>query len=868
MPQADLFQQLGDALVANNATIRQTNAAFEEMIEHMGQIKDTHDEILKFEIKEMGLVKGSLNVLKKMGDAFNDIKKTKKEGEKIDQAIANLGKIDTKNNTQLAAIIKSQTTQLKLKSELNKIEVEQMKQSLPMFSQIAAAGQKAGSFFGGVLNGISSAFGLILGAVKILGNILAKPFEIFLKMQSTVGNLAADIGLTKQQSAGLMKNFTSLVTTGIDFGATMEDVASIFKTFSETTGKNRFFSEEEIASVIELGKGTGLGVEGAADLAANFDNVGISLTKTIKLTDQARNMAAKLNLNTLSVIKSYSGLVKALVDVGFGGGLANLTNLAAKAQAIRFDIVKSTESFKDAFFDPEKAVEAAAKMQVLGGKFAQSFGDPMQLAFESMNDPTKLAEKMADAMKDKVSKAADGSYFISPADRKMLKLAAEAMGQDYENLVSTSIEQAKIADKMVALSKSGFSLMGFNESDKLGIATLMKDGKDGFMIQTSDGTDKLVSQLGGSDAILRKMLDEKTRDNESAIKRKNFVDRLELIVERFMTGFSTIFTEISGILEASGLMSSVEKLGQEIGKNLIPFIQLIFADGGKVTTFIKNLSDELVSVFNEVSEFFKASKADGFLGTLKEGLFTLVKSLISVVLPYLKVAFAEMLISIGKATGFKTLEVGGEKMLLDEVIKDSKGKAINSVMDKKRQGQMQEDIKGHGTDLSLKQYALIAGVVLAGIGATIATAGVASAPAAVVTAGAISAIVAGETAIGAKGYNLLHSDDDKYGSSMKQIGVKDALVTPHGIVKGDKNDIWMALHSGGMQNPGNNMGSGNIDVTGTIIIKSEDGKAITWDMLHASASRIGQIVKKSASYENGFGDFNNPNELPIRPLNA
>ena len=105
----------------------------------------------------------------------------------------------------------------------------------------------------------------------------------------------------------------------------------------------------------------------------------------IKLTDKARNIAARYNVNVTQVLQTYKGLVESLSGVGFGKGLDNLTKLAAKAQAIRFDIVGSTKAFTDTFFDPEKAVEASAKMQLLGGKFAQSFGDPMTLAFESMN---------------------------------------------------------------------------------------------------------------------------------------------------------------------------------------------------------------------------------------------------------------------------------------------------------------------------------------------------------------------------------------------------------------------------------------------------------------------------------------------------
>jgi hypothetical protein len=72
-----------------------------------------------------------------------------------------------------------------------------------------------------------------------------------------------------------------------------------------------------------------------------------------------------------------------------------------------------------------------------------------------MSDPTALAEKFANTVSEIAQKDGKGGYFISPADRKMLKIAAETRGQNYEDAVATAIEQKKMAD---SISKGEFSM--------------------------------------------------------------------------------------------------------------------------------------------------------------------------------------------------------------------------------------------------------------------------------------------------------------------------------------------------------------------------------------------------------------------------
>ena len=45
----------------------------------------------------------------------------------------------------------------------------------------------------------------------------------------------------------------------------------------------------------------------------------------------------------------------------------------------------------DQFYEPEKAIEAAANLQMLGGDIAEAFGDPFETMYLARNKPEELA---------------------------------------------------------------------------------------------------------------------------------------------------------------------------------------------------------------------------------------------------------------------------------------------------------------------------------------------------------------------------------------------------------------------------------------------------------------------------------------------
>lgn len=925
MAQADFFKNF-----MNSGGVLQE--AYEKGVVSLSRMRDIQDE-MNTQVENMAKVRSNMwkadykgqkiterlaSTAKKALDhtkKINEMKKkqliAEKELEKIDQKI----KSAPANSKYQKALIK-QYNATQLTYQKNQASLTLMKKATPLLGKLGGIGGGLAEALGSLGSVIPIIGGIVGGLMKlgsaIFGMIIApfkKGFQLFLQTQSLVGNLAADIGLTAAQSKNLLNNIVGMSIAAMKFGGSMEDVIGIYRQFSSITGKNMFFNEKEIAAIVELGKGTGLGVDGAAEMAASFENIGISLGRTIKLTDRARSIAAKYNINVTDLLKTYKGLVVSLTGIGFGKGLDNLTKLAAKAQAIRFDIVSSTKAFSDAFFDPEKAVEASAQMQLLGGRFAASFGDPMQLAFESMNNPEQLAIKFAELLKDSVVKGKDGVFSIPPAERQMLRIASEKLGQNYEDILNSTIEQAKISDKMVSLSKAG--LMGLKDDDKLAIASLMKMNEKGkYEIQMSDGTTKLIENITDKNQLTQ-ILENRKKNDLAAQGRMNLVERLENMINRFTLGFTNVFNKIFTNMDFDNFLTKLEGLGTSLAEIVFPAIEKILNNKGVMSNMFTSILDTATEIVGAITKIWTgdATFLDKIVGTIG----TLIIKLFEVVKPYVQMALGKLLDIVGSAlpdwAGGTKMKNAGLQMQQNAIMNDKTG-VISGLYGKNGVEALAAQMNENETSGILKTGGFKAGTnlisgaagfgmkglnsVLKGSASPLAKIGamggmkvLSKIPVlgSIVSAGfAISdllegdytgAMLQGGSAIAnlanlvAPGWGTAASLAlDAADTARQVVDVKDALVTPHGIIRGDKGDMWMALQANGMgltPNGGGFNSPSSVEHSGVIRIQSDDGKVVTWDQMYAArdliAGRIDSYDKVSS-----FGNYQSPNKSPIQPL--
>ncbi len=936
--QGDLFRQfteaqgvLDRAKQAGIVTERERLAILTDVYTAEMNIGKARKDMLKSDVKGLNVLKRVASVGKKIRDQQKQnlefSKKIKENDALIEKLEIKILKARKKGDTAFADALTKQRDKMKLDNQMNKVTQQQMRRTIPLLGRMGSVGAAISDVMvstGSVLGSVFSILGAVASTLIKVGSILVKmvlaplkkAFNVFLEIQSTVGNLAADIGLTAEESRGLLNNFASLTLSAMKFGGTMKDVATLISTFSETTGKNRLFNEREVEQLIELGLGTNLGVQGAAELASSFDNIGISLERTINLTDKARNMAAKMNLNSTKVLKTYKGLVESLSGIGFGRGLDNLTKLAAKATAIRFDIVKSTEAFTDSFSDLEKAVEASARMQVLGGKFAENFGDPMQLAFESMNDPAKLAERVTGLVKGAIIKSGK-DFIIPPAERKMLQIAAETLGQDYNELKNTALEQAKIADKMTALGKAGFSLMGLEEEDRLGIASLMQLNQQGkYEIRMSDGTTKLLENITDKNQ-LKAIIDARKKNEDAAIQRKNLLERLSMIVDRFMLGFSTVFSKLFGSTEFESFLQMVEKGGEKIAKFIM---QDIMGSDGLANGF-KGLLAKATEIFKTIEGIF--TDKNKTLGTkiaetlkvlFKDVAKPIITEIINFMIPIFQAGIGKLLEILGNAIpdmlgGKKIknygLEMQANAIAKSDVLKTIYGQdgqsAITSQMGPTGKGSFLQGAGLYSKAALMGTKSIGKGVPQLAKGALTKTLGK---NALKLGGGQLLKRIPVIGALASVGFAIqdaIEGDWTGFGLNLASgaanvgnifvPGVGSAVSTAIDVANGaremgafddgviykdgsyakfNKGDMVQFIDQAAAERAAGSGGGGSTNTVqhgGVITIKSDDGKVVTWDQMYGARDLIGSRLKSiTDSYDRGFGNFQNGNVAPIQPL--
>jgi hypothetical protein len=311
-------------------------------------------------------------------------------------------------------------------------------------------------------------------------------------------------------------------------------------------------------------------------MAANMEVFGMSIESTASYVEDVAKMSEKMGVNSGKVLKSLSQNMRKAQTVRFKGGVEGMAKMAAKAAKIRFDM-SAALGFAQDLWEPEKAIETAANLQMMGGAFAK-MGDPIRLMFLGRNDPATLMNELADAAASVVKNMGDGTYDIPAMELQKLKQIAEATGQDFQALVETAKTSARQKDIERMLSpKIGKEGKEFISS----IAEYSKE-KGGFVVSV-DGEVKKISELTQEQISAMITADESLKERAKAAQDtmslfKNFFNSFKNLAFSFLSGMEKTLRKPLERLMGTGegsLMSfsdTLSKLGESFGAYLADFI--------------------------------------------------------------------------------------------------------------------------------------------------------------------------------------------------------------------------------------------------------------------------------------------------------
>ena len=364
---------------------------------------------------------------------------------------------------------------------------------------------------GGRARNQSRIAGLIesVGAIRRTIESLIEPWA---KVDKAASHYANTIGMTAAAMEKMRKQSIDFVQDrkiAINYNMSAAELIEAQEKYIKGIGRNIRLDEDAKEQMAAISKVMG---DGGIEMASLFENFGVSMETTGEHIGRMWNEATRKGISLEKYSQNVTNNIKLAQNYTFKNGLKGLESMAQKATAIKLDMAQ-VASFAEKVGSVEGALETAAKLQVLGGPFAQ-MADPLGMLNESLTNMEGLSDRLIKMVSSLGNfNKTTGEVVVSPFNKRRIKAAAEAMGVDYSSIMETVNAQAK-RKEIARQIKSSAVASGFDKDMKelLMNSGVIKNGKAGISI---DGEFKTLDQLKG---ITYDELVKETQSQEQDIK--------------------------------------------------------------------------------------------------------------------------------------------------------------------------------------------------------------------------------------------------------------------------------------------------------------------------------------------------------------
>jgi hypothetical protein len=262
------------------------------------------------------------------------------------------------------------------------------------------------------------------------------------QMSKDIKQAELSMGILGKQSQFFSKGISKASESTIQLGFGISDIAKSQAAYSEEIGRSSMLNERGMIAMAEMAKGTTLGVEGAAAMAADMERFGISVEGSRNMIQETVDMAAKMGVNSTKAIKELTKNLKVAQTFHFKGGVRGMVEMANYAAKMKVDMA-GISGMADKVFRPEGAVEMAARLQTMGGAFAR-LGNPFELMFKARNDFGAFTKDVANATAELAQfNESTGEFEISGLQLDRLREISTITGIGADQLSTMAKEAAK-----------------------------------------------------------------------------------------------------------------------------------------------------------------------------------------------------------------------------------------------------------------------------------------------------------------------------------------------------------------------------------------------------------------------------------------
>jgi hypothetical protein len=479
-------------------TPREEVALLKEQAELRAQISNSLEGYIDG-LKRAKAVDVEINRLRKIeGDVQAKINAARAAGNAAEEA----------KQQRILDILKSQTDVLEEQNNILKDNLKTVNKTNLLMAKGAASMVKT---VANLPNLIEKGYGKIKG----LG---------LFEMDKAIKKSALSMGLMTSDSKQFRSDIKMAADDTLIMGVGIEELAKYQSDYSEALGRTVMLNKEGLKAMADMAAATALGAEGAASLAADFEQQGLSAERTRDFVEQTMNDSHKMGLNASKVIKNMQQNFKLLNKYNFKGGIKGLEKMAETTTRLGIDM-NSVTGMADKLFDIEGAVDMSAQLQVMGGEWAK-MSDPFHLMYMARNDMEGLTEEIGKAAQSSVHFNDKTKEFeISAMEMHRLRKIAEQTGVDYETLATAGKNAAKFTKIRGQISFNA------DKDTKEFLTNTAKFDEQGraYIEMDIDGkkTKKFLSELDGSNMTqLNAMIKQKKTLEQYAKDSRTFDEAL------------------------------------------------------------------------------------------------------------------------------------------------------------------------------------------------------------------------------------------------------------------------------------------------------------------------------------------------------
>jgi len=263
------------------------------------------------------------------------------------------------------------------------------------------------------------------------------------KLEDTATKTARSVSLGIQgYNTQLQQTMFNVYKSTIQFGGEIEDTTEYISALATQLGKVPSIQENVVKNAVALSKLTGLSVKEIGQYAGEFANIGLGQVDAMNRLNKIYTTAKKYGVDAQKLTKTVTENLTKANTYGFKNGVAGLTKMAAEAQKLGLKMDNIFKIAEDAL-DPERAIEMAAGMQMLGGNVG-ALADPFRLMYLAQNDVEGLKNEFVKAAESSaIFNEQTGEFQITGEQMRRLRAQADQLGGSYDEIAETAIREKK-----------------------------------------------------------------------------------------------------------------------------------------------------------------------------------------------------------------------------------------------------------------------------------------------------------------------------------------------------------------------------------------------------------------------------------------